>query len=216
MEPDNLHASMNRRTRPILIAAAVLGFIWLAAWAGYVIAQKAKMTAEKIRAYVHSVELARLSAAERAKAIHKLADKVNALSPEERRRWRRDGIWRDWFAEMTEEERGQFIEATLPTGFKQVITAFEDLPEDKRKKTIDNAMKQLRDTRQLPTDQEPGQDTNAYGTNGAPSLSPDLEKKVRALGLKTFYNESSAQTKAELAPLLEELQHQMQSGRTFR
>ncbi|MDB6109604.1 MAG: hypothetical protein JWR69_1354 [Pedosphaera sp.] len=174
------------------------------------------MTEEKIRAYANSVELSKLSAAERAKAIRKLADKVNALALEERRRWRMDGIWRDWFEDMTEEERGQFIEATLPTGFKQVITAFEDLPEAKRKKAIDDAMKQLRETRQLPTDREPGQEAGAYGTNGPPPMNPDLERKVRALGLKTFYNESSAQTKAELAPLLEELQHQMQSGRSFR
>ncbi len=53
--------------------------------------------------------------------------------------WRMQGGWKDWFAKMTEEERGQFIEATLPTGFRQVINSFEDLPEAKRKKSIDDA-----------------------------------------------------------------------------
>ena len=110
---------------------------------------------------------------------------------------------------MTEEEKATFIDATLPVGVTQIINEFENLPGDKRRRTIDDAMKQLRDTHKLPM-KEPGQDVDAYGTNGPPQMSADLEKRVLAIGLRTYYRESSPQTKAELAPLLEELQHQMQ------
>jgi hypothetical protein len=141
-----------------------------------------------------------------------LEDLVNALPPEERRLWRADGGGRDWFADMTEEERGQFLEATMPTGFKQMLDAFAELPEEKRRKTVDDAIRNLQ-----------RQATNAVGTNvagantnGSPLLSPELEQKVRAIGLKTFYSQGSAETKAELAPLIEEMQHQIQSGRGLR
>jgi hypothetical protein len=207
---------MNQRSRPVFIAVVLVVFIALGACAAYVYYQSVAMTPEKLGDYVRSVDLTKLSGGDRSRAIGKLAEKVNALSVEDRRRWRREGSWRSWFTEMTEEERGQFIDATLPVGFKQVINTFEDLPEATRKQSIDEAMKHLQETHQLPMNREPGQAMDAYGTNGPPPLSPQLEKKVLAIGLKTFYSESTAQTKAELAPLLEELQHQMEAGRPSR
>jgi hypothetical protein len=94
-----------------------------------------------------------------------------------------------------------------------MITAFEQQPEDKRKRAIDEALKRLRETNaQVQGGQNPG---SANVTN-QPPLSPELEAKVRTIGLKSFYSQSSAQTKAELAPVLEELQRVMESGRMPR
>lgn len=183
--------------------------IWAVALAGYFIAKSAKVTAEKVQAYVAAVDLSKLSAAERAEALRKLAEMLNRLSLEERREMRMGRTIGDWFAQMTEEEKAAFIEATMPTGFKQMIAAFEELPEEQRKRTVDRAMRRLRE------DQQQGAFGESNGTN-APPLSPELEAKVRTIGLKSFYSESSAQTKAELAPLLEEIQRNMESGRPFR
>ncbi len=188
-----------------------LAAVWLLAWGGYTLASRSQITVEKIEAYVNSVDLAKLNAADRAKAIQKLADQLNALSFDERRRTRAEGTWRDWFDQMSEEEKGQFIEATLPTGFKRMISAFEDLPEERRRRAVDDALKQLREAQQRSGDPR----TALAGTN-APPISEDLQKKVATIGLKTFYSQSSAQSKAELAPLMEELQRQMQSGRFMR
>jgi len=188
--------------------------IWLVALAGYRIASNAKMTAEKVKAYGESVDISKLSGAARAKAIRELADKLNALSLEERRKARLDRTARDWFDRMTEEEKGAFLEATMPNGFKQMLTAFEELPEESRRKTIDDALRRLRQARDQAGSGARRGPRN--GTNSPPVLSEELEAKVRSIGLKTFYSQSSAQTKAELAPVLEELQRVMESGRPFR
>jgi hypothetical protein len=202
----------NPRQRPIILAVATLAAIWVVAIAGYRIARNAELTPEKVRAYAESVDLSRLSADERAAAIRKLAAMLNALSLEDRHTLRLDRTAYKWFEKMTEAEKGAFLEATMPTGFKQMIAAFEEMPSDKRQRVVDQAVRRMRSAREKLASE--GQMPPA-GTNSV-VLSAELQDKVTQIGLKSFYSQSSAQTKAEVAPLLEEMQHVLESGRMLR
>ena len=204
---------LNQRYRVIIWAVAALVGIWVVALAGWWISDHFKVTPEKVQGYVDSLDLGKLSAADRAKAIQSLADMLNKLSLEERQRLRADRTAYRWFEHMTEEEKGHFIEATMPTGFKQMIAAFEQQPEDKRRRAIDEAINRLRETNKRIG---AARASTGQGTNRPPPMSEELQMKVRTIGLQTFYSQSSAQTKAELAPLLEELQRAMESGRMMR
>jgi hypothetical protein len=199
----------NGRFRPLIFAALALAIVWVVALSIFHFAAKTKMTAEKLEQYTASVDLSKLSGNDRDKAINDFATKVNSLTYEERLKWRLDEDWKRWFAAMTEAERLKFIETTLPTGFKQMMDAFSQLPDDRRKKVIDDAMKRLRDEGANGINKTAGD----YGKNGPPPLSPELEQKVRELGLKELYTDSSAETKAELAPLVEQMQELVRSGR---
>ena len=204
---------MNSRYRPLIYAVAGVALVWVLALAGFAIARNSKMTAEKLQAFLQRTDLSKLSAEERRKFLQELADKMNKLSQEERRKARAGHLWNDLFAQLTEEEKAEFIEATMPTGFKQMLTAFEELPAEKRQRAIDDAMKRMKESREKMDSGE--LKPKARGTN-QPVLSEDLQKKVAEIGLKTYYSQSSAQTKAELAPLMEEIQRGMESGRMFR
>jgi len=188
--------------------------LWIIAFIGYSVVRNARVTADKVRQYVESVSLDKLSENERAEALKKLAKMLNALPYDERRKARLERLAWGWFDQMTEQERASFIDATMPTGFKQMLTAFEQLPEDKRRKTVDDALKRLREAQTKM--QGAAEEGEPPSTNARPVLSPELEAKVRTIGLSTFYSQSSPQTKAELAPVLEELQRVMESGRPFR
>jgi len=205
---------MNARYRPVIFAVAALMAVWLAALGGYALSDHFKMTVEKLRAYIQGNDLSKLSGEARAKALRDLADKINALSPEDRRQARVDRLWSQWFREMTEDEKGQFLDATLPSGFQQMLASFEQQPQAKRQKAIDDAIKRLRQEREHP--QQPGNPPDPNDTNAPPVLSDDLQQKVTTIGLSSVYGTSSAETKAELAPLLEEIQKNMESGRLFR
>ena len=201
---------LSRRQRPILLAVAVLVIVWVAALAGYEIARQAKVTPEKVRSYTAAVKFSRLSAAERAAALQKLAAMLNALTLKERQQLRLDRS--DWFQQMTEPEKEKFIEATMPTGIKQMLDAFESMPADKQQRAVADAVKQLKAAQEqmAASGQAPPAEANGL------VLSPELQEKVTKIGLQQFYSRSSAQTKAELAPLLEQMQLMMESGRMMR
>ncbi|HXS69066.1 MAG TPA: hypothetical protein VN761_09510 [Candidatus Polarisedimenticolia bacterium] len=203
---------LNQRQRFLVWAVAAIAGIWVVAWVGQLYLEHLKVTAEKVRAYLDSTDFAHLTGDARAKALKELEKKLNALSFEERQRLRAERLIDKWFADMTEDEKTQFVEATMPTGIKQMLNAFEQMPEDKRHRMIDDTLKQLqREDQRAATNGIAGR----KGTNGPP-ISPELEAKIRTIGLNSFYSQSSAATKAELAPVLEQLQKTMESGRNLR
>jgi hypothetical protein len=203
---------LSQRWRPLVFIFVAVLAIWVTALVGYQLARNAKMTAAKLQVYVNSVDLSKLSGEQRQKALRTLASKLNALSLEERRKARIQRSALKWFEQMTEDEKSEFVEATLPTGFKQMLASFEQLPQDQRRKTIDDALRDLKTA----GEQTPEGIVGGSNDTNAPALSPEMEAKMRTIGLKAFYSQSSAQTKAELAPVIEELQRLMESGRPFR
>ncbi|MBN2506148.1 MAG: hypothetical protein JXQ71_05590 [Verrucomicrobia bacterium] len=207
---------MNSQRRTIGLALLALVAVWLVAWAGHGWARKSRMTVAKVHQFVESVDFATLQGSDRQRALRQLADKLNALPFEERREVRLRRHWESWFAHMTETEKEEFIEATFPTGLKQMIAAFERLPEERRRRMLDESLRRLRDAG--PEDSPPGSPSAFPADHGSPPrISPELEARIRSLGLQTFIAESSAQTKAEVAPLLEEIQRILESGgRVYR
>jgi hypothetical protein len=193
------------RNRPILIAIGAIVLAWLLAWSGYVISRHSKMTAEKVSLYQNSMDLSRLSAADRLKALKALAEKLNALSLEERQHWRLD---LDWFRQLTDEEKAYFLDAFLPGEMRTALKMFEKWPKERQQQEIDKALKDLRENAANP------RSSPLSGLNGTnpPVINPELDKKIRTIGLNTLYSQGSAQTKAELAPLLMEVQRQFESG----
>ena len=197
---------LSQRQRPVVFAVAAIAMIWLLAITGYTIAKSTIVTADKVRAYVASVNLAGLPATERATAIQKLVKLLAALPLEDRQAVRLDRTAYRWLDQMTGEEKRAFIEATMPAGFKQMLSAFEQLPADRQRRVIDQTFRQLRAT-------GPGLPS---GTNGLPQLDMDLLTRMQTDGLNNAFTQSSAETQMELAPVLEVLQQVMQTGRGFR
>jgi hypothetical protein len=199
---------MSPRQRVGFWAAGIVLLAWILAWTGHRWARESRMTADKVRAYVGATDLRALTAEARRKALRGLADRLNALSFDERRRARLEQAWRGWIDQMTEEELAGLIEATLPGGVQQMLKAFEQTPPERRQRMVDEALKRLQ------------QGAARGGGDGPQGVGPPIwavsdeqRQRLVSLGLGAYYSQSSAQTKAELAPVLEELQNVMRGTR---
>src|ERR1043166_9622647 len=104
---------LSPRWRPVFFSILAVLAIWLVALAGYRIAKSSTMTADKLRAYVESVDLSKLSGSARAKAIQRLVDKLNALRVEDRQRGRMERIAWGCFEQMTEAAPGDAFHSRL-------------------------------------------------------------------------------------------------------
>lgn len=103
----------------------------------------------------------------------------------------------------------------MPSGFQQMFTAFEQMPADKRRKAVDDSVKRMREQREKAALAGPDE-VASTDTEKPAELPTELREKAVQIGLKTFYDTGSAQMKAELAPMLEEMQRSMESGQLFR
>jgi hypothetical protein len=202
---------LSRNQRILALATLTLTLGWLLAWLGFSLARHSRVTPESVRTYVAATDFAQLNAQARQAALRQLAAYLNALSPEDRRRARLESAWGSWFEAMTDDERAWFVEATLPTGIKQMLSAFEQLTEEKRQQAVEDALKRLKDAQE----QSARDDTESPPAE-SPALNEELRQRMTRTGLAAFYSQSSARTKAELAPVLEELQRMMESGAMLR
>ena len=161
------------------------------------VSRSARPTPEKLKAYVGSHPIAGLGDAQRAKIIEKTALQLNSLNFEQRRELRESGSVRGFFDSLTPAERTRFLELTLPEGFRQMMSALNKMAPEKRQKLVQRALDDIR--------------KNA--PQSADRVQEDDVKKIVAQGVSSFYENANADVKLDFAPVLEELQRNLQGPR---
>ncbi len=206
---------MSSRLRPLWYSLAGLILAWILAMAGFAIVRHNKATPEKIWALLQSTDLSKLDPEDRKRALARLAELLNRLTPEDRRKARLSGEWGRWMKSMTAEEKTELIEKTLPSGINQMLSAFEQMPDAQRRKVIGESIQQMRQARaEAEAEGAEGGASPGAGEGSDPfaDLPQETREKIVAGGLKSFMDQGSADTKAQLQPLIEELQRSMENG----
>ena len=176
-------------------AAAILAAIWLVAGGAIFWARSVKVTPESVTTFIETHPVESRPPAERARVIEKVADQMNALAYDERRQLRMGRRVDGFFRTLTPQEQSTFLDRTLPTGFKQMMESLNRMTPEKRKRFVERT---LRDMREHEGD-DPRTDQNA--------------RKIIDEGFKSFYSEASLEGKMDVAPLIEQLQKNLQGLR---
>jgi len=180
-------------------AIVLLAAVWLVAGGIMMWARKTKPSPESVAHYIDTHSVEGRSPTERREIIDNLATQINRLGYEERRETRMERRPDQFFKNLTSEEQAYFLDRTLPEGFKQMMIAFNQMTPEKRFKLVQRTLEDLR------------RDREQYGDQPPPGLGDPNVQKIVAEGLKSFYSDASAETKMDFAPIVEELQKNMQS-----
>jgi hypothetical protein len=182
--------------RPFWIKAVILlAAIWLVAGGVIWWARATKPTPERLLAYIEKHPLEGKSTGDRFRAIDAVADQLNALSYEQRRQIRGRRNLDHFFRGLTPEEQSRFLDRTLPKGFKQMMEAFNQMTPERRRKFVEKTLAEMK---------------SQEGDERPPGVDDKNVEKIISEGLKSFYTDASADVKMDFAPLIEQMQKNLQ------
>jgi len=179
-----------------LKTGALIAGVWIIAAIAIHFARMSQPTAASVTAYAQSVNLESLQGEARARAIARMEDMVNHITFEERQQLDRANVTHAFFDHMTEDEQAAYLDATLPTGFQQLMDSFNKMDPVKRKQIVNDALERMKEN---------------PGPGGTPSgKQAVIAQHVIDQGLKSFYKDANADVKLDLAPLVEQIQINLQ------
>lgn len=190
--------------RPVWIKAVLLlAVVWIIVGSLIWWARGQKPTPQRLLTYVESHPIEGKSSDDRAKVIEKVTQQLNGLSYDERRELRIGRRLDAFFRSLSVDEQTRFLDLTLPEGFKQMMEALNKMEREKRKRFVERTLNEMRkqEGQEIPDEARERffEDRNA--------------QKIIDQGLKSFYSEASAETKMDVAPILEQMQRNLQGFR---
>ena len=194
---------MSARNLLLVKGLVSLALVWGVAWGLMRWAGSARPTPEKVEAFVAENDLSAIEdPEERKRIIGELATMLNGLEPSEVRELEEkagEDPRRNFFRELTPDEQFFFLERRVGRAFQQMMQSFNEMEREERKKIVERSLKRMQEER--------------GGPGRLEEADPAIAEKITQAGLKSYYEDANAETKLDLAPLLEEMQRSMSTMR---
>ncbi|NJM38237.1 MAG: hypothetical protein HC845_10480 [Akkermansiaceae bacterium] len=200
-----------RNQQVIIKTALVLLCVWACVWAVRSYAGSKKITAESVNRAIEEAKFSDWSeetsapspaeAKRREKELEKVAALVNRLDFQEREKNRANRAGEDFFKKLSPAEKGRFIDLTVMESMKNFMESLDTMKPEQRKNFVEQGLREIKEGR-----------TGADMAR-ADELDPNLLEKISQQGMRAYFDSASADTKLDLAPLMEAMNETMQGLR---
>lgn len=183
----------------LIQALIALVLVWGVVTAIRAFAGSKRVTAEKIQVEIEAAAFEDWSdgipegavMSEREEEIAKIAGMFNELDFAERDAARRDRIGEDFFRRLAPSEKESFVELTIEKSMQSLMRALDAMSSEERRKVVERGLREIDEGR---TEEE---------MRRAEEMSEELLDRITEEGMKAYFDEAGADTKLDLAPLME-------------
>ncbi len=199
--------------RSLYQAIAALLSIWLIVFAIRSYAGSKKITAERIQKEIEKARFDNWSqstsaegaiASQREEKIREIANLTNRLDFHEREKNRENRTNERFFQLLSPQERSLFIDLTVAESMNRFMQALDQMPAADRKRFVKQGLEEI------------AKGKTAEDMERTRELGDDVMKKIAQEGMRAYFEKSSAETKLDLAPLMESMNEVMQGLRGNR
>jgi hypothetical protein len=199
------------KTRVLIRGLAVCAVVWLAVVAAQRIFGGMKPSAEKLGALIEESQFAdwgeeevvpdAAEARRREEKLREVAAMVNQLDFRERERIREKQSDRQFFRKLSKPEKLLFFDLTYAESISRMMEALDGLRAEERQEFVTEALEEL----------QSGMAREDMAR--LEELGDDLLEKAAREGFQVYLEKASAETKMDMAPLMEAMNEAMQGLR---
>jgi hypothetical protein len=188
-----------------------LAVVWAGVWGVRTYAGSKKITSKSLTRQIERANFSdwsdkdsvpdRVEARRREKELREIASTMNRLDFKEREQNRQNRVGEAFFRNLSASEKSLFIDLTVMESMNRFMEALDAMPAEQRKSFVEMGLKDIEQGR---TEEELAR---------AKELGSDLLDKISQEGMRAYFEKSNAQTKLDLAPLMEAVNETMQGLR---
>jgi len=204
---------VSARTGLVIKGVVVLLAVWVVVWGVRSFAGDRKITAQSVDQELRGLNFTDWSenpgtTAERGRreeGIRRVSEMYNRLDFTEREKNRESRSGEVFFKKLDQGEKELFINLTIVESMNRFMEALDQMPADQRKRFVEKGLEEIREGR---TEEE---------MERAEEMDDKLLTKISEEGMRAYFDKASADTKLDLAPLMEAMNEVMQGlrGREF-